>query len=56
MRILFSTDSVNQISTQINVPNYARLGELEGVSIDFFNRNYADYDVVLFMGYDARVA
>ena len=56
MRILFATDAINQVSTQLNAPNYARLNELEGVSIDFYNHNYADYDVVLFMGYDARVA
>jgi len=56
MRILFATDAINQVSTQLNAPNYARLNELEGVSIDFYNRNYADYDVVLFMGYDAHVA
>lgn len=55
MRILFATDAIDQVSTQLNAPNYARLNELEGVSIDFYNRNYADYDVVLFMGYDARV-
>jgi len=56
MRILFATDAVNNISTQLNAPNYALLQEVTGVSIDFYNRNYADYDVVLFMGYDARVA
>lgn len=56
MHILFATDSVNKVSTQLNTPNFARLNELEGVHIDFYNRNYADYDVVLFMGYDARVA
>jgi len=53
---LFATDAANQVSTQLNVPNYARLNEVEGVSIDFYNRNYKDYDVVLFMGYDPRVA
>lgn len=56
MRILFATDAVNQISTQLNAPNYARLNELDGVHIDFYNHNYADYDVVLFMGYDPHVA
>jgi glycosyltransferase involved in cell wall biosynthesis len=56
MRVLFTTDAINNVSTQLNAPNYARLNELEGVSIDFYNRNYADYDVVLFMGYDPRVA
>jgi glycosyltransferase involved in cell wall biosynthesis len=56
MRILFATDAIDQVSTQLNAPNFAKLNELEGVSIDFYNRNYADYDVVLFMGYDPRVA
>ncbi|MBN1450067.1 MAG: hypothetical protein JW963_03555 [Anaerolineales bacterium] len=56
MRILFATDAVNQVSTQLNAPNYAKLNELDGVHIDFYNHNYADYDVVLFMGYDPRVA
>jgi len=56
MRILFATDAVNKVSTQLNAPNYARLNELDGVHIDFYNHNYADYDVVLFMGYDAHVA
>lgn len=56
MRILFATDSKDKISTQLNAPNFAKLNEIEGVQIDFYNHNYADYDVVLFMGYDARVA
>jgi len=56
MRILFATDAVDQVSTQLNAPNFAKLNEIEGVHIDFYNRNYADYDVVLFMGYDPRVA
>lgn len=56
MRILFATDAVDQVSTQLNVPNYAKLNELENVHVDFYNRNYANYDVVLFMGYDPHVA
>jgi glycosyltransferase involved in cell wall biosynthesis len=55
MRILFTTDSPEMVSTQLNIPNLEKLNKLEGVSIDFYNRNYADYDIVLFMGYDARV-
>lgn len=55
MRILFATDAKDKISTQLNAPNFAKLNEIEGVRIDFYNHNYADYDVVLFMGYDARV-
>lgn len=56
MRILFATDAHENISTQLNIPNYAKLNNLDGVSIDFYNHNYADYDVVLFMGYDPRIA
>jgi len=56
MRILFTTGARESVSTQLNAPNYARLNDLEGVTIDFYNHNYADYDVVLFMGYDPRVA
>ena len=56
MRILFTTDAVDQISTQLNAANLSRINEFKGVSIDFYNRNYSNYDVVLFMGYDARVS
>jgi len=55
MHILFTTNERNRVSSELNIPNYARLCEVEGVKIDFFNRNYADYDVILFMGYDAQV-
>ncbi len=55
MRILFATDAVDHVSTVLNSPNFAQLNECEGVSIDFYNHNYANYDVVLFMGYDPRV-
>lgn len=55
MRILFATDAVDSVSTQLNAPNYAGLNEIEGVNIDFYNHNYAEYDVVLFMGYDPRI-
>ncbi len=56
VRILFTTDYRDAVSTVINAPNFARLGEIDGVSIDFYNRDFAAYDVVLFMGYDPRVA
>ena len=55
MKILFTTSQTTSDSTELNVPNYRRLGEIDGVEIDFFNNNYADYDVVLFMGYDPDV-
>ncbi|RME57121.1 hypothetical protein D6779_09370 [Candidatus Parcubacteria bacterium] len=56
MRILFTTAERTSPSTVINAANYSRLNELDGVTIEFFNRNYADYNVILFMGYDPRVA
>ena len=31
------------------------LAALDGVEIDFYNRNYAEYEVILFMGYDPKV-
>ncbi len=56
MRILFTTAARSNPSTEINVANYRKLNELEGVKVDFFNRKYADYDVILFMGYDPQIA
>ena len=56
MRILFTTEKRQAVSTVLNVPNFARLSELPGVTIDFFNRNYEAYDVILFMGYDPMIA
>ena len=56
MRILFATDAHDRVSTLLNAPNYARLGDIDGVHIDFYNHNYAEYDVVLFMGYDPHVS
>ena len=46
MRILFATDAIDRVSTQLNAPNFAKLSEMEGVNIDFYNRNYVDYDVI----------
>jgi glycosyltransferase involved in cell wall biosynthesis len=56
MRILFTTDRVNDCSTVLNRPNLERLNEIEGVRIDFFRRDYRNYDVILFMGYDPDIA
>jgi glycosyltransferase involved in cell wall biosynthesis len=56
MRILFTTGHVNDVSTVLNRPNLARLNEIEGVHIDFFGRDYGNYDVVLFMCYDPDIA
>ncbi len=56
MRILFHTRKRDAPSTQINAPNLARLADVPGVEIDLFGGSFADYDVVLFMGYDPEVA
>jgi glycosyltransferase involved in cell wall biosynthesis len=55
MRILFTTQNRDAPSTQINAPNFARLAEVDGVEIDLFGSRFADYDVVLFMGYDPQI-
>ena len=55
MRILFTTRQRNAVSTEINAANFARLGDLPGISIDFFRTDYARYDIVLFMGYDPDI-
>ncbi len=39
----------------LNVAKLQCLNHLDGVQIDFYNTDYAAYDVVLFMGYDPEV-
>lgn len=56
MRILFTTERVTAPSAELNAASLAKLGDIDGVTIDFRGRDYAGYDVVLFMGYDADVA
>lgn len=51
MRILFTTNHIDMPSTMLNADRLKLLNNIDGVSIDFYNRNYAEYDVVLFMGY-----
>lgn len=55
LRILFTTDYRNSPSTDINAANFAALNDIDGVNIDFYSRNYENYDVILFMGYDPRI-
>lgn len=55
LRILFTTDVREAASTCLNAASLASLNDLPDVQIDMFNRRYADYDVVLFMGYDPAV-
>ncbi len=55
MKILFTTDNTDAPSTMLNAGLLKRLNGTEGVRIDFFNKNYKEYDVVLFMGYDPDI-
>lgn len=56
MRILFTTERKNEVSTVLNQANFAKLNEVSGVTIDFFRTDYQNFDVVLFMGYDPQIA
>ncbi|MFZ2099841.1 MAG: glycosyltransferase, partial [Oricola sp.] len=56
MRILFTTDKRSAVSTEINLKNFARLGDVDGVSFEAFRRDYQNFDFILFMGYDPQVA
>lgn len=55
MRILFTTQHKNAISTVLNVENFRRLAEIDGVKYSEFSVDYANHDVILFMGYDPQV-
>lgn len=55
MKILLSTAFTDSPSTVLNMSLLKHLNNIEGVAIDFFNENYAAYDVVLFMGYDPKI-
>lgn len=55
MRFLFTTQRTESVSTIINLENFKRLAEFEGISFEAFNTDYANYDVILFMGLDPQV-
>lgn len=55
MRILFTTAKENSPSTELSLGLLKGLGRIPGVRFDTFNRNYADYDAVIFMGYDPEI-
>lgn len=55
MKILFTTSKVKGASTVMYAGLLRHLSSLPGVAIDMFNSSYADYDVILFMGYDPDV-
>lgn len=55
MRILFTTRHEDSVSTVLNLENFRRLGEVEGVEFQAYGTDYENHDVVLFMGYDPDV-
>jgi hypothetical protein len=55
MRILFQTKKVSLPSTIFNYSLIKELAYHANTMIDFYNNNYKNYDVVLFMGYDPDV-
>ncbi len=55
MRILFTTGYREEHYTIQAVRMLSGLNDFEDVSIDFFDKNYREYDVILFMGYDPQV-
>lgn len=55
MRISFFSLSQERISAKLNMPNFARLAEVEGVSISFDEDVPPASDIILLMGYDAGV-
>ncbi len=56
MRILLTTQRPDAVSSKINIPNFLRINDIKGVSIDLGGTEYAEYDFILFMGYDPRIA
>ena len=55
MKILFTTDRRDGPSTMWYEGQLRGLQSIPGVDIAFYNRNYSDYDVILFMGYDPMI-
>lgn len=52
IKVLFQTKNLKGPSTLFNQDLLKGLNELKDISIDFYNTDYKNYDVVLFMGYD----
>jgi glycosyltransferase involved in cell wall biosynthesis len=52
VKVLFQTNNVNGPSTIFNHNMLQGLNIFKDFSVDFYNKNYQNYDVVLFMGYD----
>jgi hypothetical protein len=55
MKCLFTTSNINGPSTVILHQMLSDLNNINRVSIDFFNNEYENYDVVFFMGYDPQI-
>lgn len=55
MKILFTTSKQDAPSTQLTLGLLKGLADIPGVVFDVFNRNYSDYDAVIFMGYDPDI-
>lgn len=55
MKLLFSTNHKAEPSTILNANQLKYLNNFKNISIDFFNTNYHNYDIVLFMGYDHEI-
>lgn len=55
MKILFTTNHLDTPSTLLNADKLKHLNSIDRVSIDFYNTNYAAYDVIIFMGYDPEI-
>jgi len=55
MKILFCTNFKDEPSTVLNISNMKYINQIDGHIIDFFRHDYANYDVVLFMGYDPDI-
>jgi glycosyltransferase involved in cell wall biosynthesis len=52
IKVLFQTKNLKGPSTIFNHNLLRGLNKLKDISIDFYNTDYNNYDVVLFMGYD----
>jgi glycosyltransferase involved in cell wall biosynthesis len=55
MKLLFCTKHKTEPSTLLNAAQLRQLNTFDNISIDFFNTDYQNYDIVLFMGYDHEI-
>ena len=52
MKILFTTNKREAISTTINLSNLNLLNKIDGVDFVAYKNDYENYDVIMMMGYD----